>query len=155
MSEANNHQEIESPEIEDETILEWTSHPARKRPLITILLVIFLTALVLIVYSLTESYLFTAIGAVVLWGSLTQYFMSTRFILSEQGVKVRYVINKIEKPWSQFRTYYRDKNGVLLSPFVRPSRMENFRGLYVRFDNNQDEVMNVVSERIKMIKDED
>ena len=50
--------------------------------------------------------------------------------------------------------YYVDKSGVLLSPFIRPSRLENFRGLYVRFAGNKDEVMRIVSERIQMPVDD-
>lgn len=47
---------------------------------------------------------------------------------------------------SMFRSFYPDKRGVLLSPFTRPSRLENFRGVYVRYDGNKDEVDAFVKE---------
>ena len=47
-----------------------------------------------------------------------------------------------------FRSFYTDKNGVLLSPFIAPSRLENFRGLYITFDNNRDAVLDFVKEHV-------
>jgi hypothetical protein len=42
-----------------------------------------------------------------------------------------------------------DKNGVLLSPFAGRSRLENFRGVYVRFGQNKDQVVNFVRSKIE------
>lgn len=138
---------------DDPVLLQWVTHPARVRPAVTIILILFLTLMVAIVYSLTESIIFTIVGALILWGSLSQYFLPTRFTFYDSKVRVKYTVNAIEKEWRLFRSYYRDKNGVLLSPFVGPSRLENFRGLYVRFAGNKDEVMAVVADKIKKPED--
>ncbi len=146
---------IDAEPANDVLLLQWTTHPAADRPVVTILVSLLLMALVFIVYLLTFSAIFTIGAAVILWGSLTQYFLKTSFAFTEQQVRVKYVINKIEKSWSQYRSYYIDRNGILLSPFVRPSRLENFRGLYVRFAGNRDEVVRIVKDKIKMIEDID
>ncbi|MCK4856892.1 MAG: hypothetical protein KAT58_02885 [candidate division Zixibacteria bacterium] len=140
-------------EESDTVLLAWVTHPARARPLVTLLVVIFLTILVVIVYNLTASLLFTIVGALILWGSLSQYFMPTRFELTGRGVRIKYTVTTVTKEWNLYRSYYADRNGVLLSPFIRPSRLENFRGQYVRFAGNRDEVMKIVSDKIKMIDD--
>jgi hypothetical protein len=139
---------------EEEVLLNWVTHPAKARPMVTVIVVVFLTILVAIVYNLTESVVFSAVAALILWGSLAQYFLPTKFELTETGVRVRYTFSGVQKEWRLFRSYYVDKNGVLLSPFVRPSRLENFRGLYVRFAGNKDEVVGIVSDKIDMPSDD-
>lgn len=134
-------------------LLTWVSFPAQKRMRTAILVGVFLLFLVGIVYVLTLSPIFTVAAALILWGSLSQFFLKTTFEFTERKVRVRYLVNKIEKDWSQYRSYYEDKHGVLLSPFVRTSRLENFRGIYIRFDGNRDEVMGIVKAKIRKIED--
>ena len=134
-------------------LLTWMSFPAQKRTKTALLVGVFLLFLIGVVYVLTLSPLFTVAAALILWGSLSQFYLKTTFEFTERKVRVKYLVNKIEKDWSQYRSYYEDKHGVLLSPFVRPSRLENFRGLYVRFDGNRDEVMAIVKTKIRKIED--
>jgi hypothetical protein len=140
---------------EPETVLlSWVSHPARNRPLVTALVALFLVLLVFIVYSLTASIFFSGVAALILWGSLSQFFLPTRFTLTDKGVRVKYTVNKVAKDWNTLRSYYVDKHGVLLSPFVRPSRLESFRGVYVRFADNKDQILDVVKDKIEVVEDE-
>ncbi len=94
-------------------------------------------------------------AALLLYGSLTQFFTSTTFEFTNSKIRVNYIVNKVEKDWSQYRSYYTDKNGVLLSPFPGPSRLENFRGLYVRFAGNKDQVMAIVRQKINYVPEKD
>jgi hypothetical protein len=144
-----------APSASETQLLIWKTHPAKARPLVTTLVVVLLLILVASVYLLTASPLFTAVAAIILYGSLTQYFTPTTFELTGSKVRVTYIVNKVEKDWAQFRSYYADKNGVLLSPFTAPSRLENFRGLYIRFAANKDQVLEVVREKIKYEPDKD
>lgn len=137
----------------DNLLLRWESHPAKARMQTALAVAAFLVLLVVIVYLLTYSPLFTVAAALILWGSLSQFYLKTTFEFTERFIRVKYLINKIEKDWTQYRTYYEDKNGVLLSPFVRSSRLENFRGIYIRFAGNRDEVMTVVKKKIIMPED--
>ena len=140
--------------ISDPVLLVWTSQPAKARPRVAIAVGVFIVALVYLSYVLTESPLFAVVAALILWGSLSQFYLRTTFEFTEQKVKVKYAVNKVEKDWSQYRSYYVDKNGVLLSPFVRPSRLENFRGIYIRFADNRDEVVAIVKSKIRIIEDD-
>lgn len=137
----------------ENVLLRWESQPAKARPRTAIAVALFLLLLVVIVYLLTYSPLFTLAGALILWGSLSQFFLKTTFEFGDKMIRVKYLINKVEKDWSQYRTFYEDKNGVLLSPFVRTSRLENFRGIYIRFAENRDEVMKIVKAKINMPED--
>lgn len=80
--------------------------------------------------------------------SLSPFFFPTRYELSEDKVKVYFLAVKKEKTWSEFRSYYPEKNGVFISPFAKPSRLENYRGIYLRYDKNQEAVLDFVKSRI-------
>lgn len=149
------NQETTPTTVAEPVLLSWSTHPAKARPVVTMLVVIFLLILAGVVYLLTFSAIFTVIAALVLYGSLTQYFTKTTFEFTDTKVRVKYVVNKIEKEWKQYRSYYPDKNGVLLSPFTSPSRLENFRGLYLRFAGNKEQVMEIVRQKINYTPDKD
>jgi hypothetical protein len=144
-----------SDQMTEQPLLSWSTHPAKVRPLVTTLVILFLVVLAVLVYLLTYSAVFTVIAVLILYGSLTQYFTKTTYEFTETKVRVRYIVNKIEKEWAQYRSYYADKNGVLLSPFPSPSRLENFRGLFIRFAGNKEQVMEIVRQKINYVPDRD
>ncbi len=141
--------------VTEPPLLSWSTQPAKARPLVTTLVIVFLVVLAALVYLLTYNAIFTAIAALILYGSLTQYFTKTTYEFTDTKVRVKYVVNKIEKEWAQYRSYYADKNGVLLSPFPSPSRLENFRGLFIRFAGNKDQAMEIVRQKINYVPDGD
>ncbi len=97
--------------------------------------------------SLFHTGLFTIAAVLLVWGQVASFFIPTTYTLTENGVKVKGLVNRREKDWSDFRTYLVDRNGVLLSPFVERTRLERFRGLSLQFHGNRDEVVAYV-ERI-------
>jgi hypothetical protein len=152
---SQNPEATTTPPVTESLLLSWSTHPAKSRPLVTALVIAFLVVLAVLVYLLTYSAVFTVIAALVLYGSLTQYFTNTTYEFTDTKVRVKYVVNKIEKDWAQYRSYYVDKNGVLLSPFPSPSRLENFRGLFIRFAGNKDQVLEIVRQKINYVPDKD
>lgn len=120
--------------------LAWISHPAKARKKASIITVILIIAVLVIVYYMTYSVLMVMLGVVLFTAALSTFFFPTRFEISKDKVKVKYLFTSVQREMRAFRTYYPDKNGVLLSPFIRPSRLENFRGLYIRYHQNKAEV---------------
>lgn len=120
--------------------LTWVSHPARRRRTATVLTLIFMHTVFLMVYVITNSIAMVALAGAIFIGALSTYFFPTRYELTKDKIKVKYLLTKVEKDLKIYRSYYPDKNGVLLSPFARPSRLENFRGLYMRYHDNKEEV---------------
>lgn len=129
-------------------MLKWSSHPVRKKASISVLVVLFLLVVWLVVYVTTSSLFLTGLSVVIMLASLSTFFLPTRYELSQDKVGIYYVLGKKEKEWSVFRSFYVDKNGLLLSPFPNPSRLENFRGVYVRFDRNKDQVVDFVRSKM-------
>ncbi len=130
-------------------VLRWTSHPfkkSRKRTVFLILALFLIWSLVFWATAYSWAFLFLAV--VILMSSLSPFFFPTRYELSEDKVKVYFLAVKKEKTWSEFRSYYPEKNGVFISPFAKPSRLENYRGIYLRYDKNQEAVLDFVKSRI-------
>lgn len=134
--------------MSDEVVLRWSIHPVKRSAKISIFVILFLFVVWFLVYLTTFSPLLTILSVVILLGSLSPFFLPTYYELDNEKVKVKFFFNTKEKEWSMFRSFYVDKNGVLLSPFERPSRLENFRGLYVRFNQNKEEVVDFVRSKI-------
>ncbi len=87
---------------------------------------------------------FTIVAVLLLWSQVAVFFLPTKYTLTSETVTVKGIVSKKEKDWDEFRSYYTDPNGLLLSPFVERSRLEKFRGVSLQFHGNRDEVISFV-----------
>ena len=133
-------------ELHENDSLEWSSFLAAENKTRTLLVTLFLLALFAIIYVSFGS-LWFIVSMLLLGGSVAPYFAPTRYKMTEEGVEAFQFFHTTRKTWESFRSYYEDRRGVLLSPFDRPSRLENYRGLYLRFGGRKDEVMEYVKQR--------
>lgn len=123
--------------------IEWVSFPAVENFRKTTITTIFIISLSILLYFLYGP-IYGFLSILFLGFSLLPYYTPTTYRLNEDGIEVKKVFYTIKKSWSNFRSFYPDKNGVLLSPFSIPTRLENFRGIYIRFRGNGEEVLSVV-----------
>jgi hypothetical protein len=84
---------------------------------------------------------FTLIAVALVWGQVASFFLPTHYTLTDETVTVRGLVSRREKPWTDFRSYLVDREGILLSPFEERSRLERFRGLSLQFHGNREEVV--------------
>jgi len=87
---------------------------------------------------------YALLAAVFLLGSLARYFVPTDYELDAAGVSVRFLGRVRRIPWAHIRRVAVHDEGVQMSPFEKPSRLEAFRGTFVRFAGNRDEVVSFV-----------
>lgn len=123
--------------------IEWISFPAVENLKKTTIATIFIIGLSTLLYFLYGP-IYGFLSILFLGFSLLPYYTPTTYRLNEDGIEVKKVFYTIKKSWSNFRSFYPDKNGVLLSPFPIPTRLENFRGIYIRFRGNGEGVLSVV-----------
>ena len=139
-----------APQSDDPRIyLEWVSHPMRRSLGKTIL-----AASSILLAGVAAAWIMEAPGMglvamIIMFTTLAKFFLPTRYTFTESGVTVKTTTTKYTRPWNQFRSFYVDPNGALLSPFATPSRLENFRGLYITFEDNKDEVVAFLQDHIK------
>jgi hypothetical protein len=140
-----NDPEIRPPATTD---LEWTTHPVKRRPWLSVVVTLFILLLAVLVQTMTNSALFGVLAVIILLASLTKFYFPTSYRLTDRHVIVKTTLQTLTKDWSIYRSCYPDKNGILLSPFPEPSRLENFRGLYIMFSGNNREVTSFVKAHI-------
>jgi hypothetical protein len=132
--------------------LTWISHPARERPFTAILVTVFIILVMTIVYFFMDHSLFMMIIAGMIFTiSLSAFYFPTTYSVDEKKVSIKYRFSIKERNLSAFRQYYPETRGILLSPFLSPSRLENFRGFYLRYGkDNKAEVDAMVKKLIDM-----
>jgi hypothetical protein len=116
--------------------LSWKSHPARERPVTTILVVIFIFLVLIVVSAIMKNGFMIFLAAGIFIISLSSFFFPTTFTVDEKKVMIKYIFSAKERNLSAFRKCYPERNGILLSPYLSPTRLENFRGFYLRYGKN-------------------
>jgi len=128
-------------------MMKWVSFPVREEPVKGFLVGLFIISLSFLI-GIIWSMIFGLLSLLLLWLSLLPFFTPTYYIIDEDGVVVKKIFYTIKKQWQDFHSFYPDKFGVLLSPFSKPTPLENYRGTYLRFNNNRDEVLEFIKKKI-------
>ncbi|HUT32087.1 MAG TPA: hypothetical protein VNE39_01290 [Planctomycetota bacterium] len=128
--------------------LRWRSHPVVDDYPRSLLLVAAVIALCVGVWVSFDSVGLAALTVAVLAGSLARYFVPTDYELDGSGASVRFLGHLRRVGWGDVRRFFVAPEGVQLSPFERPSRLESFRGTLLRFAGNRDEVVRFVEDQV-------
>jgi hypothetical protein len=112
--------------------IRWVSWPLRDEPLRkTSLLFIVLGVTVALSAMITLSA--GLMAALLLFVLLGPYFLPTRYRVSESGVEKRFPLFNRSRSWDAYKRYAVLKDGVFLGTFAKPSRLDSFRGDFLRF----------------------
>ena len=130
--------------------LSWTVHPIVENWRKSVLLGLFLALLLFGIYLGFQSIYVAVLSGIVLLGSLYKYFLPFHHQCEADRLIITSCCYRLERSWETFRSFYVDANGILLSPFARPTRLENFRGIYVRFGKHTpEEVVDFITSKIR------
>ena len=117
--------------------IKWVSWPLRDEPRRkTALLLGFVVLTAFIAWLLAPFYGILALP--LLFILLGPYFLPCRFEISETGVKKFFFLFNRNRPWSVYKRYVAQKDGVFLGTFAAPSRLDSFRGDFLRFSRTTD-----------------
>jgi len=139
----------------NEPLINWISFPLidyKKRSLFLILFILIISLIVwYITFTQWKSPVFFYIGMALLIFELLPYFVPTKYLLFEELIVIKYPFAKVEKKYSEFGCFYIDNNGIMLSQFSRPHRLDRFRGQSLRFSGDKSEkdiVIAILKEKI-------
>jgi hypothetical protein len=126
-----------------DTSLTWTLHLAREHPA--------KLALCLGAGAFAAAAGFMALGSLgaaavsaVMLGATADFLFPVRFELTPDGAVCKTLLKRSRIAWNQVSRCYLDNDGVKLSPLDRVSRLEAFRGVYLRFAGNRDQVIEAI-----------
>ncbi|MCH7947480.1 MAG: hypothetical protein IIC66_06740, partial [candidate division Zixibacteria bacterium] len=79
----------------------WSCHPLKKRPLVSVAVTLFVIFAVTYVYYSFDSVGFALLTFIVFSLSLARYYFPTHYRLSEKGVTIKTPTQTISKAWSE------------------------------------------------------
>ena len=120
-------------------VIAWTAWPLRDegpRAAVKLVALAGIVALFFLVFGQLGW-----LAAVLLPVSLGKWFLPTAYELRPDALSVRFCGITRRAPWTCFRRFYSHAVGVHLSPFESPSPLDPFRGMFLRFRGNREEVV--------------
>jgi len=127
----------------------WRVHLARRRPTQAAAAVAVITAACLAAGFGFQSLLLGILAAALLIASISDYLFPLTFTLTAEAAEARGPLHRRRLAWTNVRRVSRDDLGVKLSPLPQPSRLDAFRGIYLWFADNADDVMAFVAHHVK------
>ncbi len=121
--------------------LRWESHPLRReKPAKSILLVALIVASSAAAAFGFEHWFYGIFSLGALTASLSRYFFPTYYVLDGEGVSSEHLGFKQRRSWAEFRRVDEHRDGIFLRPSARLGRLDSFRGVFLRFDKNREDV---------------
>ena len=125
--------------------LRWESHPLRReKSTKSILLVALIVASSTAAAFGFEHWFYGVFSLGALTASLSRYFFPTCYVLDGEGVSSEHLGFKQRRPWAEFRRADEHRDGIFLRPSARPGRLDSFRGVFLRFNKNREDVARFV-----------
>ena len=141
------HPRIDSGSAEaasSEPIMAWKVHLLREEPSKVLLIAPVVLASLLVSYILFHSLLSPAVALILFACALSDYVFPVRYEITDRGASARTLTGRTFVTWDEVKKYYLDDRGIKLSTLGRPGRLEAYRGVYLRFGGNRDEVIRAV-----------
>jgi len=129
--------------------ITWTSHPIKDEPRLKSACLIFIIIATSIIIGWSfQSNTFAWVSFILLTLAMARYFLSTKYTLDETGVTIS--ILGYQKPftWAQFNRADQHADGIFLSPFSTPHRLDTFRGQFLKTGAQTHEIFHVVQQHI-------
>ena len=139
---------VDSPSAGNQE-LDWQFDPWRERPAKTGLLLLFNLAILAVVYLTFPEKGWTGLAAVLLFGATLSMLVPIRYRLDESGVTVHFLGIRSFRPWAHYRNFYSHGNGIFLTAMARPSALDPFRGHFIFFNRNREQVVAYAGRHIR------
>ena len=121
----------------------------REEPLAkSVLLVLIILSVALIVGMSFQSITFAFLSLVLLTAAMSRYFFTTRYVLDNRGFTISHIGTR-KYLWTNFRRATIHPDGIFLSPFAKPHRLDTFRGQFLR-SKKSPEIYHVVQKHINI-----
>jgi len=129
--------------------LEWRVAPWRRDPGKTALaMVVGMGAVVGAVWLSGGVWFFGLLALLMMWGSIGPFFVTSRFVLDAAGAEIDSPFLKRRRAWSEIKSYYLDRSGATLSPFVGRSWLESYRAIRLLFGDHGEAVRRRLKEQL-------
>ncbi len=139
----------------DPPALQWTIHLARRQPARALAALVIVAAGAWAAAVAFRGLWAGILAAALLVAAIGDFLFPVSYILDAEGARARGLVMRRQMAWGRVRRVVRDGLGVKLSPLPRPSRLEAYRGIYLWFENNADEVMEFIAAHTEAVGGDD
>lgn len=129
--------------------LQWQYNPWRARPARTWTLLGVNLAVAIVVYFTFPEKAFVLLALIFMFGATLSMLVPISYRFEPEGVAVFFLGTRNFRRWEHYRNCYVHANGIFLTSMPRPSGLDPFRGHFLHFAGNRDEVASYAKQRIK------
>lgn len=135
--------------------ITWSVHPARRDRRKLVFSIVSFAATLGLLY-LAGGVFWMLFGALVLFIALYPFYVKTEYVANSFGITIRRPLYKKSRKWHEFRKIKEYTNGILLSPYLKNTFLENFRGEFLLVNPEEKErVLKGIEELFNEHKRED
>ncbi len=133
----------------DKDTLQWRYNPWRARPARTWTLLAIDLAVPALVYFTFPEKAFVLLAAVFMFGATLSMLVPISYRFDPDGVTVFFLGTRSFRRWEHYRNCYAHNNGIFLTSMPKPSGLDPFRGHFVHYAGNREEVASYARKQIK------
>ena len=131
------------------TTLSWRVHLAKEQPQRAVVATGVILLMVILIGTISQNLFGPLFAAILLFGSLHDFFLPIRYELNERGVEAKGLFSHTALEWNRAKRCYVTRDGVKVSPLSGPSRLESYRGVFLRCTGEtRERVLALVQESI-------
>ena len=134
----------------DKNQLKWRVHPLIDESYLKSFALLGCLVLFPILFYYVLAPFYCALTFIFLFISFRKYLFPVTIILDDSGIYLNYSIIEVHKSWNYYLRCCKLDSGIFLSPQKVPSRLDNFRGLYIKFSPtiDRDEVWKFIKKQM-------
>ncbi|MDA0712166.1 MAG: hypothetical protein O3B73_18355 [bacterium] len=130
--------------------LTWTAHPIREEPAWkSACLVLLIVSISLLIGWSFQSRTFSWLSCACLGLSMSRYFFPTQYTVRSSGLLIAHLGIRRNLEWPKFARVDRHPNGIFLSPYAHPHRLDTFRGQFLKTGHQTSEILHAVQQHLQ------
>lgn len=118
-------------------LMEWTVHLARKQPLKATATIAVIASVLAVGWVWVHPFI-AFLMALFLLNAVGEFLFPVHYKVTEEGVKLSSFLHDRELRWEQIRRMSIFPDSLFLSPYPKPSRLDNLRGIWLRWDGEKE-----------------
>ncbi len=117
-------------------MIEWTAHPAARRPKDAMLAALVITLATYAVLVSMRSAWLAAMCSVLLVLAAAPFLFRTHYRIDDEGIRERRGFVTRARPWNQLRRLEVGVRAALVSPYTQARWLDRYRGMTIYFDGS-------------------
>lgn len=124
---------VRSPSAAETILLEWTVHHFREDRKRAAGIVLAFFVVLATGWGLYQSWVLATAGVFLLLSATAEFLFPIRHRLTDRRALVQYGAARLEIRWDEVKRVLAGEHGIKLSPLQSASRLDPFRGVLLRF----------------------